>query len=223
VVDRMPEWFEQTFSAPRLRPYLRAAGGRPEAAMRLYRWNVEASEALYTPLHYVELAVRNALHGCLARKYGRPDWWDVAPLDGGGQELVAKARRKCEGNEGKRARKQARPRRPVTVDDVVTELTFGFWATLLVSRYDRVFWVPTLHNAFPYYTGRRDALYDDLHAVVRLRNRVMHHEPIHEEDLEADHARIYRVLAALSPDLVKVVRASDRFRSMLDGREDALE
>lgn len=223
MADGMPEWVERFFSVPRMRPYLRTVGGDAEAAMRLYRWNVEASEALYTPLHYVELAVRNALHDCLVGKYGRPDWWNVAPLNEGGQGLVAKARRKCEFNERERAGKQGRPRRPVTVDDVVTELTFGFWATLLVSRYDRVFWVPTLHKAFPYYTGRRDALSDDLHALVRLRNRVMHHEPIHQEDLAADHARIYRVLAALGPDVAKAVRAGDRFRSVLDGREDALD
>ncbi|MFE7075331.1 hypothetical protein ACFU96_35085 [Streptomyces sp. NPDC057620] len=205
-----------------MKPYLRAAGGDPEATMRLYRWNVEASEALYVPLHYVELAVRNALDGCLALKYGRPDWWSVAPLDAGGQGQIVKARSKCEEKEVKRARKQQRRRRPVTVNDVVTELTFGFWATLLVSRYDRVFWVPTLHKAFPYYTGRRDALYDDLWALVGLRNRVMHHEPIHEEDLDADHARIYRVLEALGSDLAKEVREMDRFRSVLDGRDDAL-
>ncbi|MFF4785093.1 hypothetical protein ACFY3E_27750 [Streptomyces griseorubiginosus] len=223
MVDRMPGWLEWLFSAPRMKPYLRATGGDPEAAMRLYRWNVEASEALYTPLHYVELAVRNALHGCLVLEHGRPDWWVAAPLDQGGLALVETARGKCRAKERERARKQGRQVRPVTVDDVVAELTFGFWATLLVSRYDRVFWVPTLHRAFPYYSGRRDKLSDDLRALVRLRNRVMHHEPIHEEDLDAEHARIYRVLAALSPDLAKMVRAGDRFRSVLDGKEDALE
>ncbi len=221
MAGRMPGWVERFFSVPRMKPYLRAVAGDPDAAMRLYQWNVEASEALYTPLHHVELAVRNALHGCLVLRYGRPDWWEVAPLDGGGQDLVAKARRKCESNERERARVQQRRRRSVTVDDVVTELTFGFWVTLLVSRYDRVFWVPTLHKASPYYTGRRDALHADLRALVRLRNRVMHHEPIHEEDLEAHHARIYRVLEALSPDLAKGVRARDRFRSVLDGKEDS--
>lgn len=220
MVDRMPEWMKRAFSKPRLRPYLRAAGGDPQVAMRLYQWNLEASAALYVPLHCVELAVRNALHDCLVLKYRRPDWWALAPLEEGGQGLVAKARRTCEKNERDRARKQRRRQRPISVDDVVTELTFGFWTTLLVSRYDRDFWVPTLHRAFPYYSGRRDALSDDLRALLRLRNRVMHHEPIHEEDLEADHARIYRVLEALSPDLAKEVRAMDRFASVLVVRPD---
>jgi hypothetical protein len=222
VVDRMPEWMKRYFSKARLKPYLRAAGGDPRAAMRLYRWNVEASAALYTPLQCVELAVRNSLHDCLVTKYGRHDWWEVAPLDRGGHDLVVTARKKCEDKEKKRAKEQKRRKRPVTVDDVVTELTFGFWTTLLVSRYDRVFWVPTLHKAFP-HVGRRDDLYDDLWAVVRLRNRVMHHEPIHGEGLAADHARIYRVLDALDPDLSKGVRAMDQFPSVLARKEDALE
>ncbi|WP_237525161.1 hypothetical protein [Streptomyces sp. SID5643] len=206
-----------------MKPYLRASGGDPDAALRLYGWNVEASEALYTPLHYVELAVRNALHESLVRTYGRTDWWGTAPLDAKGRNLVEKARAKCEANEERRATEQQRPKRAVTVDDVVTELNFGFWATLLVKRYDRAFWRTSLHEAFAYYSGPRAPLSADLWALVRLRNRVMHHEPIHAEDLDAAHARIYRVLGALSPDLAKVVRAADRFRSVLDGKEDALE
>ncbi|MFF5255015.1 hypothetical protein ACFY4K_23650 [Streptomyces leeuwenhoekii] len=222
MVDGMPEWMQRSFSVPRLRPYLRATGGDPGAAMRLYWWNAEASAALYAPLQCVEVAVRNALHDCLVRTYGRQDWWHPAPLDERGKRLVEEASRKCLRNEAQRARKRKGPARPVTVDDIVTELNFGFWATLLVARYDRVFWVPTLHKAFPYYTGRRDALYKDVWALVLLRNRVMHHEPIHRDDLAADHARIYRVLAALSPDLAKEVRARDRFQDVLDGKEDDL-
>ncbi len=218
----MPEWMKRFFSEPRLRPYLRAVGGDPQAATRLYQWNVEASAALYVPLHCVELAVRNALHDCLVGAYGRPDWWSMAPLNVGGKGLVAKAHRNCEANEEQRAKERKRRKRPVTVDDVVTELNFGFWVNLLVSRYDRLFWVPTLHKAFPRYHGRRDALFEELRALVRLRNRVMHHEPIHHEDLAADHATIYRVLEYLSPDLAKEVRAMDRFPSVLAGKGDAL-
>ncbi|MEW1600379.1 hypothetical protein [Streptomyces sp. NPDC093808] len=191
--------------------------------MRLYWWNVEAAAALYAPLQCVEVAVRNALHDCLVRAYGRQDWWQSAPLDERGKRLVEDATRKCRHNEARRARELRRSARPVTVDDIVTELNFGFWATLLVSRYDRVFWVPTLHRAFPYYTGRRDALYDDVWALVRLRNRVMHHEPLHRENLAVGHARIYRVLETLSPDLAKEVRARDRFLTVLDDKEDDRE
>ncbi|MDX2938006.1 hypothetical protein [Streptomyces ipomoeae] len=212
MVDRMPEWMRRAFSKPRLKSYLRATGGDPQAAMRLYWWNVDASAALYAPLQCVELAVRNALHDSLVRAYGRPDWWTVAPLDRHGRRLVAKARDKChERLDG---------RRRVTADDVVTELTFGFWANLLARGYVRSLWVPTLHKAFP-RAGRRDDLYDDLWAVVCLRNRVMHHKPIHDmENLAADHASIYRVLDALGADLAKEVRALDRFPSVLASRED---
>jgi hypothetical protein len=217
MVDRLPAWMKRFFSKPRLRSYLRAAGGDPQAAMRLYWWNVDASAALYAPLQCVELAVRNALHDCLVAAYGRPDWWTVAPLDDHGRRLVAEARGKC--------RKRLKRRRRVTADDIVTELTFGFWANLLAAGYVRTLWVPTLHKAFPHLGrhGRRDDLYDDLWPVVRLRNRVMHHEPVHGEDLATDHARIYRVLDALDPDLGKEVRAMDRFPSVLARKEDALE
>ncbi|MFJ9997923.1 hypothetical protein [Streptomyces werraensis] len=204
----------RAFSRPRLKSYLRAAGGDPQAAMRLYWWNIEASAALYAPLQCAELAVRNALHDCLGQAYGRTDWWTVAPLNAHGRRLVAKARDRClERLDGKRR---------VTADDLVTELTFGFWANLLAKGYVRSLWVPTLHKAFP-YAGRRDDLYDDLWAVVQLRNRVMHHEPVHGMNLAADHARIYRVLEALGPDLAKEVRAVDRFPAVLASREDPVD
>ncbi|WP_267716858.1 hypothetical protein [Streptomyces sp. CoH17] len=212
--EKLPEWMVRAFSRLRLARYLRAARGNALVAERLYWWNVEASAALYGPLHCLELALRNALHRQLSRAYGRGDWWAVAPLNPNGQRLVAKARAKCER------------RRPVPAppDDIVAELSFGFWASLVSggSGYDRLFWVPTAHKAFPCYSGRRDTLYDGLWSLVLLRNRIMHHEPVHHRDLAADHAKIYRMLGYIDPELAKEARSMDRFPSVLASRLDAL-
>ncbi|CAM5743702.1 hypothetical protein SALBM311S_01442 [Streptomyces alboniger] len=213
MTNRLPEWMLRDLSLPRLRRYIRAAHGDARAAERLYWWNIEVSATLLGSLHCLELALRNALHEGLARHHGQADWWTVAPLNERGLKLVGDASRSC----GRRLSR-------TTPDDMVAELSFGFWVSLLShgSGYDRHFWVPVLHRAFPYYRGRRDRLYRDLTSLVLLRNRVMHHEPVHHRHLAADHDTIYRVLGYLSPELAKEAQAMDRFPAVFAGKADAL-
>src|ERR1700721_1161807 len=98
----------------------------------------------------------------------------------------------------------------MSADDVVAGLSFGFWVSLLSRTYDRYLWVPALHKAFPHYSGSRRELFDNFDAMRRLRNRVMHHEPIHHRHLEADHAKIYRLVGYITPDAVVWLQRFDR-------------
>ncbi len=205
-----PVWIRDLLSTPRLAPYLRAANEDIRVAVRLYWWNVEVSAAFYGPLHCLEIGLRNALHSQLCGYFGREDWWYVAPLTADGVRKVKESSEKI----GKPDVRQPGP------DDVVAALTFGFWVSLL-SRgvaYDRKLWVPALHKAFPYYSGRRDILHDNLVAMLRLRNRVMHHEPIHHRDLAADRSKIYRLLGYLSREAAREVESLDRIPEILARR-----
>jgi len=205
-----PAWVRHALSLPRFAPYLHAAGGDVDGAVRLYWWNVEISGAFYGPLHCLELGLRNALHAQLRDVFGRPDWWAGAPLTQAGARMVAdvevKLRRRGTG--------------AITADDVVAGLSFGFWVALLSrgAAYDRAFWVPALHRAFPGYRGPRADLHDKLLAMVLLRNRIMHHEPIHHRDLRADHGKVYRLLSHLSPQLARLATSLDRVPQVLTRR-----
>jgi hypothetical protein len=208
----LPVWVRRAFSAARLMPYAHASGGDATATMLLYWWNVEVSGALYGPLHCLEISLRNALHDQLRKKYGRPDWWTTAPLNSTGVRLVTEAHQKLlrRGSES------------TTADDVVAALSFGFWVSLLSSgaAYDRRLWVPTLHRAFPHYSGPRRLLHDNLLSMVYLRNRIMHHEPIHHRDLPKDHEKIYRLLGYISPETAKEAQMMDRVPEVLSRRHD---
>lgn len=214
MTDNLPEWLAKAFSEPRMATYLAEARGDVTTAMRLYWWNVAASAAFYGPLHCLEVTLRNALHDELAKHHGRPDWWARAPLNRNGLRLVDEARQKCERNGAGAA----------TVDGVVAELSFGFWISLVSGArgYDRGFWVPVTRKAFPHYSGRRADLHDGLLSLVRFRNRIMHHEPVFHRHLAADHAKIYRMLGHLSPELAKEAQAMDRFPAVLAGRGEVL-
>ncbi|TDD66974.1 hypothetical protein E1298_39805 [Actinomadura rubrisoli] len=209
-----PVWLHQALSQARFTPYRLAASGDMERALRLYWWNVEVSAALYGPLHCLEVALRNALNERLQTAYDRADWWESAPLTPDGRFKVERAQTNARKNL-RRGR-----RRPLVPDDVVAELTFGFWVGLLSRTNDRAFWVPTLHRAFTGYSGRRDILYKEFLSMVLLRNRVMHYEPVHHRDLRTDHLTVYRLMEYIRPELAVEARSLDRVPSVLARRHE---
>lgn len=83
-----PDWVRDVLSRPRFAPYLSKTGDDLGAAIQLYWWNVGVSAAFYAPLHCLEMALRNAVHQQLAIKFGRTDWWEVAPLNKSGLRIV---------------------------------------------------------------------------------------------------------------------------------------
>ena len=90
-MDIEPDWIRDALSPARFAPYLAKTAGDMTAAIRLYWWNVEISAAFYTPLHCLEIALRNALHQRLTIKFKRTDWWIVAPLHKNGPRMVKEA------------------------------------------------------------------------------------------------------------------------------------
>jgi hypothetical protein len=104
--------------------------------------------------------------------------------------------------------------------EVVYEMTFGFWVSLLSrgNDYENRLWRPHLRHAFPEYRGNRERLRQDLDYLRTLRNQIMHHRPIGSRHLAADCASIYRVIGYVSPDLTKWLPAMDRVPMLLAAR-----
>lgn len=202
-----PNWIRNSLSPARFAPYLARTRGDLAAAIELYWWNVGVSAAFYAPLHCLEMALRNAVHQQMVIEFGRTDWWEVAPLSGSGLRIVAET-------QGKLATRG----RPYTADDMVTELSFGFWVSFVSNTYDRSLWVPCLHKAFPHYRGPRRRLHRDLHTMLLFRNRIMHHEPIHHRHLTADHDTILRLLGYLSPGMAAQLASYDQVKAVLRQR-----
>jgi hypothetical protein len=205
VSTEPPGWVLTVLSEPRFAPYLAAAGGDVEAAIALEWWNLEVATAFIVPLNRLELALRNALHPAMRTAFRRSDWWASAPLDVNGRRKVADARRALTSSHA-----------ADRSDDVVAQLTFGFWISLISGKYHRTLWAPTLHRVFP--GVHRKTLHQEFQHVLVLRNRIMHHEPIYHRHLEADHATLYRLLTHLSPAMVTELARRDRVPALLAGR-----
>lgn len=181
-------------SPERMAPYLASCGDDPEAGLALYRWNTELGAAFWPTLADVEVVVRNALHRELttwsAAEFGEPRWY----LDPG-RVLVREGHRDIATAQAR----VARAGRPVAAGRLVAELNFGFWRSLLAARYERSLWRPCLYRAFP-GNGRRREVHTAMTDLNLIRNRIAHHEPIHNRPLATLHRTAVTLAAWVCPD-----------------------
>lgn len=184
---------ERRISPERLALYRAVVGGDLERAVELYLWNAEAGAAFWTLLGHLEVLVRNSMHQQLTnwsvRVSGDTAWcrglrhlfnWQTA------QDIATARRRATAGG------------RPETAGRIVAELPMGFWRFLLASRYERTLWRTCLYKAFP-GQGRRSAVPDKLSGRHQLRNRIAHHEPVHNRPLVALHADALQLAVWVCP------------------------
>jgi hypothetical protein len=201
----------QRMSFERMGPYEQACSGDHDKAFALYEWNCAVSGAFFEALGLLEVALRNALHDQLTRwhaaRYRTGHWYD----DPSGVLEAHRARDIADA----RGRLQ-RQNKAETPGGLVTELSFGFWRFLLTSRYEPSLWTPALRHAFPALRpARRHTVYVPVNELVRLRNRVAHHEPIYNRPLLTLHGDLLRVAGYVDQDLASWIRTFSRLPALL--------
>ncbi len=184
-------------SVERLGPYEHVCDHDLGRAMALYAWNSSISAAFYEALGLLEIVLRNALHEQLtiwhARRHRQGHWYDdpTALLEAHRRQDISDARARLQHD-----------RKIVIPGRMVAELTFGFWRYLLSRRYETTLWTPMLRHAFPNLRpAQRAKVYTPVNDLVRLRNRIAHHEPIHNRPLEQMYADLLRVAGYLDSDV----------------------
>jgi hypothetical protein len=65
---------------------------------------------------------------------------------------------------------------------------------------------------------RRREIHEPLKRLNRLRNRIAHHEPIHQRDLRRDHNDVMRVIAAICPVTAGWVEQNSSIKATLAAR-----
>lgn len=211
------EEIEGALSHERLQPYLDAAGGNRERALRLYLWNTAASAAFYGPLQGLEVVLRNAIHRQLSGRYGSAWYTNLdTGLDRGAlgriRQTIADLTRDGSPNDSPLIR---------------ATLSFGFWVSLLGSggrlesgrkaNYEMTLWRPALRQVFAHCaTLTRRQAHGPLNELRILRNRIAHHEPIFMRNLTADHARILEVTGWISPGVRTWIAHHSRLPALLE-------
>lgn len=199
---------EGRFSTERLGPYRALLDDDLRQALALYKWNADISAAFWPLIGYLEVVLRNAMHEQLttwsSRTCDDPRWYLH-------MEQILTARGCADITEARRRATSAG--RQETASRVIAELPLGFWRYLLAGKYERVLWFPALRNAFPGMQGRgiRRDLFDDVSRLHLLRNRIAHHEPVHDWSLDEAYVVALRTVGWICP----VTRSWIEARSMI--------
>lgn len=156
------------------------------------------SSAFMVPLHVCEVVLRNAIVEEVERVYGSGWHMPRSALEG---SLPRRLTGYSAFAELARARTSSAKAR-----DIVPNLSFMFWTSMLTRRHDARLWNARIKPAFPNLPAQLTAptarwlLHHQVDAIRALRNRIAHHEPIFYRDLHAEYRRIRRVVFWRSPD-----------------------
>lgn len=178
----------KTLSRPRMATYLSVTNQDQTKALELYIWNSQVSAALLVPMHICEIVIRNAIAEIFESQFGSLWPWQRS------LELTLPRRYRDELTK-------ARDKRSINnrTSKVIPELTFNFWQQMFVSNYDQQFWQQHLHSLFPNapvnmpFNQLRGSIFNDLEKIRKFRNRIAHHEPIINQNINSIMDKIERL------------------------------
>ena len=164
---------ERIFSHDRLAPYLRKHDNRFDQAIEHYKANIEISESFYPLLSILEVGLRNQMDWQLTRKFNTEAWFDnndfIKIVSRFQIDRITDARNSI-----------LREKKEVTPGRIISELSFGFWTSLLDSRFEKTLW-KNLRLSFPNcpkQIRQRKTMSSKFNGIRKLRNRIFHHEPV---------------------------------------------
>ncbi len=95
----------------------------------------------------------------------------------------------------------------VNPDQVISNLSFGFWSNMTDRAHERNVWIPYLYHAWPKGSKRAD-IHARVLSVCRLRNRIAHHGKLFNLKNHADGPEVVSItLFDLFTSLVPAVSA----------------
>ena len=204
---------ERTMSAARLGRYMAEARNDRYYALRLYIWNVSLCQALYLPVQMCEVAFRNAMHGSLVQKFGAT-WHRVEAF------RLTLPKRLLDELDAAIANERTVYGPRMTVDHVVSALSFGFWQNLLTQKYDGALWPKLFASSFPALPARigRLHLYQRVDRLRLLRNRLAHHKPIFDRGPGADFVNIVELTGWMCPQTAWMLGRLARVRQTINSK-----
>jgi hypothetical protein len=210
----------QSASRSRLSKYLQKTGGDIHKALQIYHWNSMLSQSLYFPLQHWEITLRNKLNEFLIYKYG-PAWPTNSNLR---RNLAGQDRQRLDEVVERLAGKLA-PAQPTT-DQIVADLSAGFWVSQFSSRYKAHYnWTNNLKfRIFVHNTKISSELaHQYCSDLLKLRNRVAHHEPILHLPLVQMRENLITILAGMCTATSQYVEAACTFKTLwTDGKSSLL-
>ena len=170
--------FANIMTTARMGRYRTACGGNSLKAMTLYRKNLKLSQELFTVISCFEIALRNSVDRHYTNTLGN-NWLQNAATTGGIFDNRQCYLTRTNINDAIRNLNHA-----YTHYKLVAELGFGFWRYMFAHQQFRAAGSPLLQilPAKPRSTAaiqyNHTFIFNQLHTINDLRNRIAHHEPI---------------------------------------------
>lgn len=177
---------ESWLSAPRYKRYLEVADGDDSAALDLYLWNIGLAQAVLRDVSFFEVALRNSYSRAIEENFNGDEHWlfdALSPI----RKPILRTNKRGQVNDSSRINRniidhlRAGLRDNATPDDVVSDLTLGFWAHMTDRHHERVLWIPILHKVWPKGASRID-INTRIAQINNVRNRAAHHEHLFVSD-----------------------------------------
>ncbi|MGC3960474.1 MAG: hypothetical protein QM813_21860 [Verrucomicrobiota bacterium] len=207
---------ERVLSKDRFDSY-RQTGKSDKDALTLHIWNTALCESLYPTFQMLEVGIRNAIHLEIAKTSKIGNWLNLE-LSGGLYEIELNAVKEAKEALKKRGQPTDEPR-------LVAEMSFGFWTSLLDSRYETL-WHKIIKGVFPNMPSSvrtRSEASRRMNAVRRLRNAAFHHHSIwHWHDLQKQHADIHVLISWICDSAQKTAARIDRFPNVYSSGPEAM-
>lgn len=201
-----------TLSSPeRFNRYRTVCGNDDVQAVALYCWNMRVARSFYVYLQCWEVAFRNKMNAFLSWKYN--DEW---PYDE--SRCIRNMAREDKKRLAETRDRQQRDRKldRVSTSMIVADLSAGFWVSQLSKPYNAHYaWKYNLARIFPHnQTLDIHDAWERSDGILKLRNRVAHHEPIHNLPLLELHRDLQLLVGAMCLATKQFADASCNFREV---------
>jgi len=199
------------FSQSRLNTYIRSHA-TADRVLHAYHMNIKLSEAMVPALHYFEILLRNGIDKIFRTYYGQ-NWLLAIP-----QSLIL-SEQDVQKIQKMIDRITIEKRSSPVQDDILAQMSFGFWCSFFHKRYDPILWhrKDAIKTVFPYLNkSHRTRIYIEQKVVKIkiLRNRIAHLEPIWNNS-KSSIFDIYKMaielIGAMSPCAIAMLEKLDRF------------
>lgn len=174
-----------------------------DRAFELYELNSELGAKLWPAIHYYEVVLRNLIDKALSQAFSE-NWIDdnsfLFALKKQKQDAIENTIKSCE-----------RKNKSFTKNDVIADLSLSIWLEVASQKFLHQVWYKCIDDIFPHRPQEQSVesfvqeLEDRFKYVKTLRNRIAHHEPIYNLNIQNGIDAVAFLFKAAAPELLPVV------------------
>ena len=193
----------ELFSNNRLNSYKYNSSDTYSVALERYLFNIELSKSLYPLLSILEISLRNRINQAIETIIKKD--WLINELSRQSILLPNEYKKLIDAKQ----KVINKGHKNVSKDDLIAELSLGFWIHLCTKRYKTALWhkqgfFRIVFADYPNFSefDKLSKVFPILQLMLKLRNRVFHHEIIinHPYGINNCYFDLRRLLSYISKD-----------------------